>query len=207
MVNTAPDPGFHVDINSEYPRVIEEPYVLIQLANDKPEIRFGKNKKQEIFINNMRNVVGKLSKRYTVIFSPHVLDDVELSEKIADGISNTEVWDFGYFAFDHSKQAIGYYKHANFVLSMRGHGQIVPICFNTPVITIGNHPKHIGLMEKFNLTDYYVEISEEKFVAKINSIIENLEDDYIQVVNRYKKINKKLQLESESAFEIIKKNI
>src|SRR5690606_22414150 len=99
----------------------------------------------------------------------------------------------------------GFYKHANFVLSMRGHGQIIPICFNTPVITIGNHPKHKGLMEKINLTDYYVDLFEEKFVTMINSRIEQLEDDYVQIVTMYTKINEKLQIESESAFEKIKK--
>jgi len=206
-VNSAPDPGFHVDICGDYQRVIKEPYVMIQLANDKPEIRFGNTQQQNNFIIDMKKVVENLSKRYKVIFSPHVDSDVELSEKIAQGIKNTEVWDFGYFAFDHTKEAIGYYKHANFVLSMRGHGQIVPICFNTPVITIGNHPKHKGLLEELKLTDYYVDLSEEKFVTKINSIVEYLEAKYVQVVNRYKIINKNLQLESENAFEKIKKSI
>lgn len=207
LVSVTPDPGFHVDLNSNYPRVIDEPYVLIQLANDKPEIRFGNATQQSAFIENMQEVVRKLSKKYKVIFSPHVLDDVQLSRKIAEGISNTEVWDFGYFAFDKSNEALGYYKHANFVLSMRGHGQIVPICFNTPVITLGNHPKHKGLMETFNLLDYYVDTNDEMFVEKTNSIINNLEDEYVKIVDRYKKINKNLQFESESEFRKIINNV
>lgn len=68
----------------------------------------------------------------------------EFEQKIAEGVSNCEIWDFGYFAFDHSSEAIGYYEYAEFVLSMRGHGQILPICFNTPVISLQNHPKHMG---------------------------------------------------------------
>lgn len=206
-VNIAPDPGFHVDINSEYSRKIDEPYVLIQLANDKPEIRFGNTEHQNIFIKNMRGIVEELSKRYKVIFSPHVLDDVEISEKISDGISNTEVWDFGYFAFDHSNKAIGYYKHANFVLSMRGHGQIVPISFNTPVITIGNHPKHKGLMEEFDLLEYYADLSDDRFKRKIEDMINEVEDSYMSLIDRYKIINNSLKVDSESAFKTIKNNI
>src|SRR5690606_15627046 len=143
-----PDPGFHVDIDTEYKRFVEEPYVIVQVANDKPERRFGSIDKQRKFISEMKEITEDLAKRYKVIYAPHVPDDISISKEIVDGISDAPVWDFGHFAFDHSDEAVGYYKYAEFAIAMRGHGQIVPICFNTPVIALENHPKHRGLMEE-----------------------------------------------------------
>ena len=78
------------------------------------------------------------------------------------------MWDFGYFAFDHCTDAVGYYKYAEFVIAMRGHGQIVPICFNTPVISMENHPKHRGLMEELDLLDYNVSLADDGFSDKLS---------------------------------------
>jgi polysaccharide pyruvyl transferase WcaK-like protein len=206
-ISAVPDPGFHVDISGEYKRVIDEPYVLIQLANDKPQIRFGSLEEREDFIKRMRIVTKDLARKYRVIFSPHVLDDVSLSKQISSGIENTEVWDFGYFAFDHSDEAIDYYKYANFVLSMRGHGQIIPICFNTPVISIENHPKHRGLMEELGLMNYNVRISSAEFLESMKATIAQIEGNRTGLVKEYRKINIRLRDESERAFNVIKKNL
>lgn len=196
-----PDPGFHVDINTEYERKEKEPYVLIQVANDKPMSRFGSEKNIKSFVQDMREVTKKLTKDYKVIFAPHVLDDVHLSKAIAEGIPNTSVWDFGYFAFDHSDQAVGYYKYAEFAIAMRGHGQIVPICFNTPVIALENHPKHRGLMEELGLLEYNVKINQREFRSNLTIAIESVEKNRNSIVEDYRRINTVLLESSTKAFE------
>ncbi len=203
-VPAIPDPGFHVDIDTTYQRKEELPYVLIQLANDKPERRFGSLERREDFVRQMREVTALLAKRYKVIFSPHVPEDISLSEEVASGITNTEVWDFSYFAFDHSDQAVGYYKYAEFVIAMRGHGQIVPIAFNTPVISLENHPKHRGLMEDLGLLDYNVSLAQEDFGQELIQKIEALETQYFVLKEKYQTINNRLRLESEKAWGEIK---
>jgi polysaccharide pyruvyl transferase WcaK-like protein len=202
-----PDPGFHVDIDTTYQRKEELPYVLIQLANDKPEKRFGSLEKRESFVSQMKEVTQKLAKRYKVIFSPHVPEDVEISQDIANGISNTEVWDFGYFAFDHSDEAVGYYKYAEFVIAMRGHGQIVPIAFNTPVISLENHPKHRGLMENLGLIDYNVSLAKENFKSELLDKIELLESNYFELKEKYSLINQDLRNQTETAWAEIKSKV
>src|SRR5690606_10958587 len=166
------DPGFHVDIDTEYERKEKDPYMLIQVANDKPLSRFGSEDGIESFVKDMREVTKKLAKDYKVIFAPHVLDDVQLSREIAEGIPNASVWDFGYYAFDHSDQAVGLYKYAEFAIAMRGHGQIVPISFNTPVIALENHPKHRGLMEELGLLEYNVKVNDSNFKSHLEQLIE-----------------------------------
>ncbi|WP_439475252.1 polysaccharide pyruvyl transferase family protein [Algoriphagus formosus] len=200
VIPAIPDPGFHVDIDSKYERKEPLPYVLIQLANDKPERRFGSLEKRDSFVRQMREVTQHLSKRYKVIFSPHVPEDIALSEEVAAGIANTEVWDFGYFAFDHSDEAVGYYQYAEFVLAMRGHGQIVPISFNTPVISLENHPKHRGLMENLGLINYNVSLNQLDFKSDLFEKIQSLEINYFDLKRKYESINIGLRSETEKAW-------
>lgn len=199
--SVVPDPGFHVDINSHYERAEKSPYVIIQVANDKPLSRFGSQESVDSFIEDMRAITIKLSKDYKVIFAPHVYDDISLSKAIARDVPNSEVWDFGYFAFDHSDQAVGYYKHAEFVIAMRGHGQIVPICFNTPVIALENHPKHRGLMQELGLLEYNVKINDDDFRLKLNNTIDRLISNRDRLSTEYKQINEGLYKASRQAFQ------
>lgn len=198
-----PDPGFHVDLNTQYQNFVNEPYVIVQIANDKPERRFGGMKKQAQFIKEMRAITFNLSKKYKVIYAPHVPDDIAISKDICQGIENTEVWDFGYFAFDHSDKAVGYYKYAQFVIAMRGHGQIVPICFNTPVIALENHPKHRGLMENLGLLQYNVKVDTTDFEQTLSKTIDLLENNRDAIIDKYKAINKELLMSSKNAFQEI----
>lgn len=200
LIPAIPDPGFHVDIDSKYERKEPLPYVLVQLANDKPERRFGSLEKRDSFVRQMREITQHLSKRYKVIFSPHVPEDIALSEEVSAGIANTEVWDFGYFAFDHSDEAVGYYKYAEFVLAMRGHGQIVPIAFNTPVISLENHPKHRGLMENLGLIEYNVDLNQARFKEELQEKIQLLEKNYFDLKSKYWQINDSLKRSTEKAW-------
>lgn len=202
-----PDPGFHIDLNTEYEDLVNEPYVLIQIANDKPVNRFGSIEKQQKFIAEMREVTAELAREYKVIYAPHVIDDVQISKDIVDGIENAEVWDFGYFAFDHSDKAVGFYKHAKFVIAMRGHGQILPIGFNTPVIALENHPKHRGLMEELNLLDYNVKVDDQDFLQNLKNKISLIKKNDENLIATYQNINTTLDAMSEGAFDRIKESI
>lgn len=205
--NVVPDPGFHINLNTKYSAVSESsPYVIIQLANDKPEIRFGGEIEKKMFVKNMREVTYELSKRYKVVFTPHVIDDVSLSLEISKGITNSIVWNFGYYAFDNVREAISYYKYAEFVISMRGHGQIIPIAFNTPVISLENHPKHRGLMSNFGLLDYNVVIG-SGLSDTLYSKIKLLEKNKNSLKKMYESINEKINIETENAWSKIKKEL
>src|SRR5690606_29610341 len=202
-----PDPGFHVGLNTHYPDQVKEPYVLIQIANDKPENRFGSTEQQAQFIKEMRQVVRFLAEQYKVILAPHVIDDVTISQEIVKEIANAEVWDFGYFAFDHSDQAVAYYKHAAFVIAMRGHGQILPIGFNTPVIALENHPKHRGLMQELDLLTYNLKVNQENLANHLIDCIKQVVQNKEQLVSKYRQINKQLDADTHKGFQDIIKSI
>lgn len=207
QVNEVPDPGFHINLGKKYECPETEPFILIQLANDKPQHRFGSLEKRAIFISEMRKVVSQLVKKYKVIFSPHVFDDIELSNTIGEGFDNAQVWSFSQFAFDNCRDCLGYYDKAEFVLAMRGHGQIVPIAFNTPVLSLENHPKHSGLMRKLGLEEYNLAIDLENFADALLGKISLLESNKIQYRLKTEKINAELNIWSKKAFHQIKKSI
>ena len=200
-----PDPGFHIDLNTKYDRIILEDYVIIQLANDKPEYRFGNLENKKKFIAHMKEVTKRLAENYKVVFAPHVYEDIELSASISEGIQNSLVWDFGYYSFDHVNEAIAHYKYSSFVLAMRGHGQILPIAFKTPIISIENHPKHRGLMEELGLSDYNVKVGDDNFVKKIFQKIDLVSNS--NLTSTYKEIRLALNQTTEREFIFIKEKI
>ena len=187
-----PDPGFYVGLNTEYSRPINDKYVIIQVANDKAGHRFGSDLNRKQFVLAMKKIARYLSSSYKVLFAPHVYDDVALSKEIMGGIENCYMWDFGYLAFDHSDKAVGYYKYAEFVLSMRGHGQILPISFGVPTIALCNHPKHKGLMEKLSLSDWVVTIDDPRFGELVIEKIEALKKENSSFQERLHLLNAKM---------------
>jgi len=206
-VHEVPDPGFHINLNQKYECVEKEPFVLIQLANDKPEFRFGDEDNQQRFIREMRVVTGSLAKKYKVIFCPHVYEDISLSEKIAKGICNAAVWDFSEYAFDNCAESLGFYQNAELVLAMRGHGQIIPIAFNTPVISLENHPKHSGLMNKLGLEEYNISINQSGYSKLLLDLIERIVSNKAVYHEKLTEINKKLTVESRKAFDDIRMSL
>jgi len=203
-VPVVPDPGFHIDeslINTtdDHP---SRPFVVIQVANDKPEYRF-KTNGLDYFVNEMRKVVMMLSKKYTIVLAPHVYEDISLSKQIIKNISNCQIWPFHEFAFDKCNRSLIYYKNAKFVLAMRGHAQIVPISFKTPVISLQNHPKHVGLMEELNLHEYNVTCADNDFANGVIDAIELLEKNYDAYCDKLDKIAATIENQTKLGFEKI----
>lgn len=200
-----PDPGFHLtegespdDSAGSEPG--EKQWVIVQLADDKPEFRYRSSADRLKFIENMRGVTKKLALKYRVLFAPHVYEDLSISRMVANGIPGACVWDFSKFAFDRCGECLHFYKSAAFVLAMRGHGQIIPMGFNVPVIAMENHPKHAGLMKKVGLGEYGISIDVEGFAEKIWSLVERLENSRDSYTQRLRRLNAQFRDKTAAAF-------
>ncbi len=199
------DPGFWFGMDYAGRNIIESnKYIVVQLADDKPLHRFGSLEKRKQFIESLNGVLKKLSKDYTIVFAPHVYDDIALSEEVAEGIENAKTIDFSKYAFDHTYDAIGVYKNAEFVLAMRGHGQIVPLGFDVPVISLENHDKHRGLMEEFGLGEYNVNVLDKYFTDKLIALITKVQNKNIELNNFILEKNRKLFNDSKNKLLNIK---
>lgn len=169
------DTGFwySLDFTEDYEQ-IEKPYIVVQLANDKPLHRFKNNESKKLFINSMVQVLLLYNEDYHILFLPHVVADISISKEISNQLPNSSILDFGRYAFDRTYAALNIYKNAEFVLAMRGHGQIIPLSFNVPVISLENHHKHRELMEHYGLGEFNVDVTEEFFLTNLISKIDDL---------------------------------
>lgn len=168
------DAGFWVGRNETFPRPLHprSEYIVLQLANDKIDHRLGGKPQYDTFIENIREAVIQLSKKYHIVLAPHVHEDIIMSKEVASGISHVSIWPFSEFAFDKVEQMFGYYEHAACAISMRGHGQIIPLSFGVPVISLENHDKHRELMEQLNLSDFNVNVSDTALAQNIVRLVE-----------------------------------
>ena len=167
------DAGFWVGRNESFvrPSSLQKEYIIVQLANDKPEHRIGSGLQYEQFITQLRDAITILSKQYHIVMAPHVYADIAMSEKVSEGIPNVSIWPFSEFAFDKVESIFGYYEHAVCVLAMRGHGQIIPLSFGVPAISLENHHKHRELMEHIGLGQFNVNISDPLLTEKIIDLV------------------------------------
>lgn len=201
--SVVPDPGFHINMDRLYQPPETKPFVVMQLANDKPEHRFRGVDGKDSFVAALRQTAMGLSRKYKVILAPHVYDDVEISCKVADGIENTSVWDFPNFAFDRAGETVGYYQNAEFVIAMRGHGQIVPFAFGTPVISLGNHPKHVGMMENLGVAEFNIPVSAPDLSSALEAKIAMIEAQLPAYREKLRLQNERLNLQTSKAFQDI----
>lgn len=199
-----PDPGFSVGLGRTFQRPLEECYVLIQLAGDKPEHRYGSAASMESFVASMRIVVEQIARTRTVILAPHVLADVELCNRVAEGIAAARIWPFGDFAFDRATEAVAYYKYAEFVLAMRGHGQIIPLSFGVPVITLENHDKNRGLMSRLELDGFGVDVRDDQFLGRCLALCEEVAAKTGSLRSRISLVNDSIRIATEEAMRALR---
>jgi polysaccharide pyruvyl transferase WcaK-like protein len=204
--NVIPDPGFHVPLGRDWGPQVDGDFVVLQLADDKSKHRFGDSEQKQKFVEQIKDVVRGLAKRYRVIVIPHVHEDVGVSSEVVQGIENAELLDFSSYAFDQCESVMKYYRDAKFVVAMRGHGQIIPIGFGTPAITFSTHAKIKGMMDTLGLSEFHVPMDDD-FPSKIANAISNLELNLEETRTALEKTGSELLAQTESQFELIKKRL
>lgn len=199
------DTGFWYSLDfTDNSERIEQPYMIVQLANDKPQHRFKPEGSKESFMESMVEVLSKYSESYHVLFLPHVPDDISISVEISNQLSNSSVLDFSKYAFDRSYAAMNLYKDASFVLAMRGHGQIIPLSFAVSVISLENHHKHRELMEHYGLGEFNVDVTDANFSEKLLEKIQDLLIRKDAIKAHCIAHNEKLFLDTEQKLKAIK---
>lgn len=198
-----PDPGFFVDGNHPRPQINGE-YIIIQIAYDSNSDR---NVDNNYFYKNMIDICKKIiSLNFTIVLTPHCHPDIDISQKIYKDINNERciMWDwFKIIRHDHTIEGLGYYKHAYCVIAMRGHAQICPIGMITPVISICNHPKHYGILNKIGINDNIFSVTDKNLSENIINSILHLKNDKSTILYKYESIIHKMNNQIENfIFEI-----
>ncbi len=181
-----PDPGFFVD--GDYrPPPIPKPFVLMQLAFAIPKWR---DYAESDLIAQVGPVIRSLLKRgYQVVLAPHTLGDDRLAIRLQAELGSPlglHKWNWHHIMRDECTfEGLAYYKHARFVIGMRGHSQICPIGMGTPVIVIENHAKHKGLIAKLGIADLSVSLADRNLAGTLIELIQEVENGHDAISEDY----------------------
>jgi len=163
-------------------------YAVLQLAADMKRQR---GYRDDEFVPEMRGVMRYiLGQGCRIVLAPHVKADMELCRNVMSGMETDGaiLWDLMRLLRDeHNLEGLSYYRHARFVIGMRGHAQVFSIAAGVPVITIGNHRKHLDLLRKLRLPeDYYTEATDPDLGARLIGMIERLETERDSLCKLYR---------------------
>ena len=135
-------------------------------------------------------VTHLLQQGYKVVLCPHVKADDTLGRQLIEKMGNpagVSSWNWYEIIRDeHNVKGLAYYKHAKIVIGMRGHAQICAAGMLTHVITLGNHRKHLDLIKKLHLPEYYVEVNDPQLAEKMIVMIDDIEINFEIIKARYK---------------------
>jgi polysaccharide pyruvyl transferase WcaK-like protein len=169
------DPGFFLDGNYPAP-VVGRPYAIVQLAFDSVADRGLDRDRLMTGINALIDHI--IARGLEVVLAPHCKPDIEISNAVRAASPRRDeihVWDYYKgISDDWLQHQLGYYKHAEFVVGMRGHAQIIPAGMGVPFLTIANHRKHRDLAIRLGMSDYCVEIGDQLEVelpAKMDALL------------------------------------
>lgn len=181
---SSPDPGILV---TEVPMKSIE-----QMKQGAFQVAF--NAKDKINISRFRNLKNLESlvcfvNSKNLIGIPHTLKDLSFPLNRWTQETYTEE-DFSY---DNFMKIVDSYDQFDYMLCMRGHGQIVSFHKNIPGIYLATQPKIIGFSEHSGLMDYTVDIRSSNWLEILINKIDKLTKDQNYLNEWYNIRNKKRQ--------------
>lgn len=180
------------------PKKRETKTIAVNMAFDREEIRYGKNK--ELILNQVAQACRKINMDgYSILYAMHCKDDGKFIKYLdANGVK--------YKAIDMSlwfpKKTIEFYNNVDMVIGMRGHAQMIPFGVNCEIISLGTHSKMKWFLEDIDCLDWYVDLTDN--VEKLSDIIYSKFID-IHVTNSDKTIRRLIEKQNY-LWEVTKSN-
>ncbi len=184
-MNTLPDGALFAE-----PSVVDgtlgwgdAPYVVIQLAGDMPDVRYGK--RPEVFVAAVAAEIERLMAdhpEHRCLLLPNVYSDLKLAaqcvEALGDRLRRTRVavgpcetgpesWKFVY----------GLLRKAQAVLAMRFHANVVSVGQGVPVSGLSSHHKVQGFYREMGLEDRCISLVPEKLMEAVSASFRQLNSD------------------------------
>lgn len=163
--------------------------LIINLAGDMPEVRFGAeaaaNQKNLLsLITSQIDAILKAHQDLHVTLVPHIHADMGIVARalsmLDDHIIRSRLNVAQYFTgLEGWRDTFANYRAAHAVISMRFHGNLVPLGLNVPTFGISTHPKIIGLYQAMGLETNCIEIAPndpETAQGKLTSLFQNVAD-------------------------------
>lgn len=198
QVSEIPDGGFFYKIRE--PQTVFEKTVSFCIAQDMSELRY-KGGNHEGFSSDLAcwcNDFFRAHREYKIIFVPHIYSDLSIINEVVQGISDQNrrlnVLIAPLFATSPSliDPTFSSYYGTSLVVSMRFHGNVVPLGNSIPTLGISSLPKHKLLYENLGLGDRYLSSTSDDFWAKFDSMVSDSISRQESIVKRYSVIQKRV---------------
>lgn len=200
-VDVVPDGGFFY--RPEISAKTDRKKIGICMAKDQINRRFGGTEEYRVFLRNYaRFLVAFLENApdYSIVFVPHIFSDIgaiyDLLEYLPDIIRRNKIEIAGCNATDISTVDAPFaeYLGCDLVISMRFHGNVVPIGNSIPTLGTVSFEKHMAVYEEIGIKNQTILTSSPYFFDKLPALVqgslenkESLIAQYIAIGNENKR--------------------
>lgn len=154
-----PDGGLFAEPDT-LPQDSERVRLVINLAGDMPEVRYGAANKGGLassVTSHLDAILGR-HEMLDCVFAPHIYSDLgliaECLERLDDRLRRTRVSVAPYLVRPQDwRRVLGEYRGADAVLAMRFHANLCAAGMGSPVTGLSTHHKISGLYEGLSLSD------------------------------------------------------
>jgi len=209
------DGGFFLETkDSFHPEIdLAQINIGINIAGDMLENRFINTSFDE-FLVDFSTLLSRLmqeNKKINLILFPHIYKDINVISKLihcfSDSFARKRITIAPYLHGEGSSEYIfDIYKKCDLILGNRFHSNVCAIALTVPSIGLVNYPQVKYLYEELSLADRFVDVNERGYIEKLENLIKSSLQDKDEISSSYKKLVKKLELET-IAFQLEIKKI
>ena len=160
---TLPDHGFFFEATEEEKPQIRKPRLLVNLAKDMREQRYGEIGGYELFIKDMAQILKDTYSltQFELLFYCQIPTDVEVGTDLfsllpESMVRNDASLSFPNSSFGKGNKYFGPFCWADLVLAQRFHSTVLGLISNADLISISNHSKVVGLHEQLETNQKYL---------------------------------------------------
>ena len=174
----------------------DKPFIAINCAFDRSEMRYGKNKDE--ILSSIAKATQKLSKKYEIKYYVHVETDKEALPYFDKNDCKYTVVNLN--APLTMDDVLQLYTSPSLVIGMRGHAQMIPFGCCTPILSIISHDKMNWFLEDINHTEWGIDVLSKNFEQE-------LYDKALHILDNKNKIKKQIKFSQNILYSITVNNI
>lgn len=211
-VSEMPDGGFFYEIPARRSSLGKR--ICFCVARDMANLRYTGEDGYDRFVRKMGSWCDGFIEshpEYSIVFVPHIYSDLSIIDDVLKSISDINrrlkvaVAPLCAVSPDAIDGTFSSYSGCDLVVSMRFHGNVVPIGNDIPTIGAVSLEKHQLLYQSIGLGDRFISTTSSEFWETLTESIERSLADQTRIRNEYAEINKSLREREKDAMLEIKK--
>lgn len=175
----------------------EEPFISLNCAFDRSELRFGARKGEVLkkIANGVLQLMQKMG--LGLKYYAHYSADFEMINILKELVPRFEVCDLSQLS---PPEIIAAYQAPALALGMRGHAQMIPFGCRTPILSLVSHDKLQWFLDDIGQSNWSVDLRTENIAASIL-------DKGSEILNSRSAVLNIIEIEQKKLWDISQVNI